>query len=247
MALEIEETLAVMLALEKEAHEHLREFLYADMEHALIQFIGRSSRAPDPGAAILSLERAISAVQTQSIDAGISTASRLIPASKSLTRELANLYRATYSHRSASSINKTTYQTIRAMLLRRQAQGMSFEQAAREVSALIPGLSDTRALLISRTETHSAMQFASQQAAYRSGLMLRKHWNTVQDEKIRDFNNGLFSHRAMHGSIVPIDGTFSVPRRGGGFEAILFPGDPEGSAGNIIHCRCIQTYEKAAA
>lgn len=242
----VEDTLAVMAGLEETAQRYLREFLEAGMDLALIYFTGSPTQNITVGPAEAALAEALSITHENAVKQGVRLTEKFFTEQKSLTRELADLYRQTYSQRTAASINETTYRTIRAMLLRRQSNGIPIEQAAAEVAALIPGLAETRALLIARTETHSALQFASQQAALRSGIMLKKRWNTVQDERTRDFHNGIFSHRAMDGQIVSIDGSFSVPRRGGGFEAILFPGDPNGSAGNIINCRCVQTYERAS-
>jgi len=48
----------------------------------------------------------------------------------------------------------------------------------------------------------------------------------------------------MQGVKSPLDIPFKVPYGFGSFEALMFPGDPDGSAGNIINCRCPMTFQQ---
>lgn len=74
--------------------------------------------------------------------------------------------------------------------------------------------------------------FASDQTA-RSlagdvGVQLEKAWVFVSDERTRE------DHAAMDsGDYIPLDEDFDV-----GGEAMEYPGDPSGSAENVINCRC---------
>ena len=135
------------------------------------------------------------------------------------------------------------------MVLGGLAVGQAQESVFASLVNKIPTLASARAALITRTEVHSAGQFASQKVAERSGLTLRKMWHSVNDEHTRTF--GLFgrmdqfNHRVMHGLKVALDQPFRVPMLAGGFEPLLFPGHPSGSPGNVINCRCVQTYERA--
>ena len=54
-----------------------------------------------------------------------------------------------------------------------------------------------------------------------------KEWLTARDEKVRE------AHWAADGQIVRINEPFEV-----GGEALMWPGDLNGSPGNIINCRC---------
>lgn len=149
----------------------------------------------------------------------------------------------------AQQILDTTQRQIRASLSGGLLAGQAADEVYAELLETLPGVSGIRGLLVSRTEIHSATQFASWQFARRSSVRLRKVWNSVNDLRTRDFGEGgkisAFNHRVMDQSSVGVDDHFLVPRVGGGFEHLMFPGDPRGSAGNIINCRCIQLYERA--
>ena len=73
---------------------------------------------------------------------------------------------------------------------------------------------------------NAARQYIFSRAAD-AHLTLEKTWNGILDHRIRA------AHRAAHGQTVPLNAPFSV-----GGEALMFPGDPSGSPGNIRNCRC---------
>ncbi|MGX7703810.1 phage minor head protein [Methylobacterium sp. Gmos1] len=100
----------------------------------------------------------------------------------------------------------------------------------------VRGLSVFRAITIARTETHGAMMFASQAGAEKvaqdNGLEMLKRWVPVQDGRTRD------GHAAMAGSpAIPMDQNFTVSG-----EKMARPGDPRGSASNVVHCRCVLAF-----
>lgn len=81
---------------------------------------------------------------------------------------------------------------------------------------------------IARTETTSAMNTAMEVAGKESNLVMDKVWITAGDEKVRS------SHAALDGTVVPMDAKFA--------NGLTKPGDPSGSAGEIINCRCNFAY-----
>lgn len=89
-----------------------------------------------------------------------------------------------------------------------------------------------RARVIARTEMHTAMGFAQEEAAKATGLRLVKTWTSTQDGRTRD------AHRIADGQTVPVDDNFIV-----GGESISRPGD--GSAANAVNCRCVAIYSEA--
>src|SRR6266568_5048249 len=93
--------------------------------------------------------------------------------------------------------------------------------------SIIPERSQT----ISATEVHSANEYGSSQAAQMSGLTLKKVWLSTFDSKVRA------DHADAHGQEVGTDEPFIV-----GGEQLMYPGDPAGSPGNIIGCRCTVIY-----
>lgn len=93
-------------------------------------------------------------------------------------------------------------------------------------------LGTAKAQLIARTETQTAANFGKFEGAklraQARGVELEKRWIPAQDERTREI------HSAMNGSgWIPLEEKFEV-----GGELLLYPGDPKGSARNIINCRC---------
>jgi len=88
-----------------------------------------------------------------------------------------------------------------------------------------------RSRIIARTETHAASQAASQTAAAESGLRLKKEWIAAGGDRTRD------DHQDADGQTVGINEDFNV-----GGEHLHTPGDPNGSAENVINCRCVVGY-----
>lgn len=137
------------------------------------------------------------------------------------------------------------FQTTRDQLLRLiqegQREGLAVDAIASRIRSAIPEMARLRAHVIARTETHSANRFAQQQTARESRRALNKTWVSVADPRTRDFGEGDsviddYSHRAMNGVTVPLDQPYYVPTKYGTKEPLMFPGDPNGSAGNLINC-----------
>lgn len=88
----------------------------------------------------------------------------------------------------------------------------------------------TRAERIARTETCGAYNAGAIDAAFVEGQAV-KVWMGTGDERTRD------EHLAAAGQCVPIEDRFTV-----GGEALVMPGDPQGSPGMIINCRCTVVF-----
>ena len=84
----------------------------------------------------------------------------------------------------------------------------------------------SRALTVARTEATPAFNFGSEVAYAEAGVASRE-WLTAQDEHVRD------THARADGQVQPIGTPFNV-----GNESLDYPGDPGGTPGNIINCRC---------
>lgn len=155
-------------------------------------------------------------------------------------------YAESFGTRSRNQILTSTREQIIRSITVGMARGETQPQMIEALRNDLPRISATRASVIVRTESHAASQYTSQRLAASMNIPLIKRWNSVNDARTRDF--GLagrvssFNHRVMNGTKIPLTNRFHVPTLGGGAEALLFPGDPTGSAGNIINCRCMQTY-----
>jgi len=155
-----------------------------------------------------------------------------------------------YGGQAINGIAETTKRQIAQLVFQGQMDGLTLEQISAAIREAIPGISKLRGHVISRTERHSAAGYASQATARKSRSPLLKTWVSVSDHRTRDFGEGDgivddFSHRAMNGVTVAMDDPYQVPMITGEFEAMMFPGDPNASAGNRIMCRCAETYKRA--
>jgi uncharacterized protein with gpF-like domain len=88
-------------------------------------------------------------------------------------------------------------------------------------------LSRARANLIARTETHNAANSAAHEAIRSTGLPVLKEWVTALDGRERP------EHANVSAVPIPLNSPFQV-----GGEELMYPGDPSGSAENVINCRC---------
>jgi len=144
---------------------------------------------------------------------------------------------ARYGAQKITTLISTTKNQVRGYI----RTGMELGLSVRDIAELIRdnGTRDslTRALVISRTEAHSAAMAGSDFAARESGVRLRKEWIAAGDERTRTPPEDEFDHVSADGQIVDMDQPFIVSG-----EQLKHPGDPAGSAGNIINCRCAQGY-----
>ena len=113
--------------------------------------------------------------------------------------------------------------------------GKSISEIATEMQKHIRSRSFYRnnALMIARTETTTAANFAATIASETSGVLMDKVWVSSIDSRTRRKPGDDFDHVEMNGVRVPLNKPFIVSG-----EEMMFPGDPKGSAGNTINCRC---------
>ena len=130
-----------------------------------------------------------------------------------------------YGLQHVQMISSTTVNQIRQLINQGEVEGLGVDEIARNIVKQIPTISRYRANAIARTETHTAANFGSQAAAESTGLNILKEWLAANDERTRE------EHSAADGQTVALNETFEV-----GGEDLMFPGDPSGSAENIINC-----------
>lgn len=136
-----------------------------------------------------------------------------------------------------TQINATTLQKIRKELADGVEAGESIPQIAARIDALyLEQIIPNRSTTIARTEVVSSGNWAAIQAANASGLTLNKVWLATGDNRTRP------AHEDADGQEVGINDTFEV-----GGEELDFPGDPNGSAGNIVDCRCTVYFTQTQA
>jgi hypothetical protein len=161
-----------------------------------------------------------------------------------------------YMLKFATDIFDTTKTQLRSLLNQGMAQGWSIEKMANNMGQLFDAWVNSKTVLppearewfvdrlpqyrleaIARTETIRASNYGSMEL-YREWGIKRHEWISTQDDRTRRFDNGDdFDHMAMNQKTTDIGTPFIVPGVDGD-EALMYPGDPEGSAANTINCRC---------
>lgn len=116
---------------------------------------------------------------------------------------------------------------ITAQISRGVATGMSYSQMAQQLA----GYTKTgynNAVRITRTEGHRIQQESTMDACYAArerGADVVKQWDATMDANTRE------SHQMIDGEVRALDEKFS--------NGLMYPGDPSGSAAEVINCRCV--------
>lgn len=116
--------------------------------------------------------------------------------------------------------------TITQEISRGIASSLPYRDIARNIGN-VSGAPLSRAKTIARTEGHRIQQMSTvdaQQAAKAKGADVLKQWDATLDGRTRE------SHRRVDGEIRELDEKFS--------NGLMFPGDPNGSAAEVVNCRC---------
>lgn len=125
------------------------------------------------------------------------------------------------------SINDTTWDEIKGVLQQAYDDGWTLSDIEKELRSRYSQFGKSRAEMIARTETNGIVNKASLEGYRETGVVEKKEWIATQDSVTRD------AHAEADGQIVGLDEYFIV-----GGELLQCPGDPNGSAENVIQCRC---------
>jgi uncharacterized protein with gpF-like domain len=137
-------------------------------------------------------------------------------------------------------ITDTTRNDILKILQRGIDESLSISEIVRELRTT--GLTDTRARVITRTETVRAANVGHRIGARSFPFEVNKKWIAATDHRTRH------SHRLINGHVVDEEGYFEVAvyengKPTGKIDQMNAPGDPEASAANTINCRCRVIFE----
>lgn len=125
-------------------------------------------------------------------------------------------------------ISKTTIAEIERVLQEAVANGWGVERTVAELDA--PRLAASRARTIIRTETVRSVNVTQMAAADNELYEMEKEWIAIEDDRTRPSH----SHAGVDGEQKPLYEKYS--------NDLLFPGDPNGDAAEVINCRCTQAY-----
>ena len=135
-----------------------------------------------------------------------------------------------------AGINRTTQE----MIARQLRQGLDAGEGLNDLTSRIKtalGSNRARALRIARTQTAGAVGTGRHAGMKQAGVEL-KAWITSGDTEVRDSH---ITAGVKYASGIPIEQPFEVDG-----ELLMYPGDPAGSAANIINCRCLDVARRAA-
>jgi len=125
--------------------------------------------------------------------------------------------------------------TIRSDLRRQLTVGILKGDTIKDIAKRIDKVTDKNnygSVRIARTES-TRIENSGRTQAFKhgedKGLKLKKKWISTIDKRTR------VSHRYLQGEIVGLDKRFS--------NGLLYPGDPTGSAREVINCRCTHVVE----
>ena len=133
------------------------------------------------------------------------------------------------------TVTDTYKASIVKLLKNRIESGLTIVEAAREVQKIVGKSKFYRwqAMRIARTETTASANFGAIQSGEVSGFVMEKEWISALDNRTRTSPPDSYDHRNMNGKRVGANEKFNVSG-----QMMDYPGDPNGSAGNVINCRC---------
>ena len=151
-------------------------------------------------------------------------------------RLAAEAWVARYGAKKLTEVVGTTLENAKAIVSKAIedaiAEGLNEQDTAKLIQSYIESestsISQLRARMIARTETHGASQAASFEAAKASGIDVKKQWAAAVSDRTRP------DHLAANGQERELDEYYDV-----GGEPMMYPSDPSASAKNVINCRCI--------
>lgn len=163
-----------------------------------------------------------------------------------LFQRLINEYIERFGATKVLQILETTRKQVMGVIREGQREGLGVEEIARLLREAVPEFSRIRSRVIARTETHGSSQYAQFRTAQQSTRPLVKQWNSTEDGRTRTIiMDDRYDHRVIDEQRVALEQPFMVPTIFGTKEPLMYPGDPAGTAGNIINCRCAMTFRRA--
>jgi len=131
-----------------------------------------------------------------------------------------------------TGVTGTLRKQLRTILQDGISQGLSVEQLKRDIDKLgLPRIISNRSRTIARTEIINASNKGNLLGAQSTGVDLEKVWITSLDGLERE------GHAEADGQTVELNDSFIVNG-----ERLQYPGDPNGSASNVINCRCVEAF-----
>jgi len=134
-------------------------------------------------------------------------------------------------------MDTATIKGLRAIISAGANNGDSYAVMAENIwASTAAGVNLKRAFRIARTEVHAASTYAVNESVRSTRVKFEREWVSMADERTRA------DHKKANGQRRGMYEPFDI-----GGEKLMNPGDPRGSAANIINCRCVVLYHTVRA
>ncbi len=131
-----------------------------------------------------------------------------------------------------SGVSETAFSQLKTALESAVKAGKNIDEIAGDIKGVFNGLSRYEARKIAMTEVCALDGFARHEGMKGAGIEL-KSWLSSHGPNVRPAHEAAEARYEAHP--IPLEDPFVV-----GGENLMYPGDPAGSAANVINCQCIQ-------
>lgn len=156
-----------------------------------------------------------------------------------LWRQIANDYFNLNILSRIRNVMDTTRKHLADIIEKGLQDGLGGREIARQIRDEASGdINKNRSLLIARTESMNAINRGQRLGMVTSPYYWDKRWDAFSDDRTRN------SHRTMNSvDWLPLETAYEVPKKHGGIDVMDYPASPQGSAENVIQCRCSESYQ----
>lgn len=141
-----------------------------------------------------------------------------------------------------SFINSTTRELLKTQLVEAYENNEGIKDILTRVDKVFQGdVSVWRANRIAKTELGVLVNNGRYQAAAQSGVVKRKRWVSALLPTTRDRAGGE-NHVEMNDIVIDFNQPFEAPRRKGGIDKMMHPGDANAHPENLVNCFCYASY-----
>lgn len=138
-------------------------------------------------------------------------------------------YVESYGASRATLITETSKDRANQILRVGLVEGQTVDDQAKNLQEVYTQDAEYRSMRMARTEVVSASNFGSLAGMEQTGFKMTKMWVSSRDDRVRE------THDMVDGEEVPLDEPFS--------NDMMYPGDINGSAEEVIMCRCTMAYD----
>lgn len=156
-----------------------------------------------------------------------------------LWRSIANDYYNLNILSRIRNVMDTTRKAIGQIIEKGLQEGLGGREIAKNIRQEASGeVNRNRSMLIARTESMNAINRGQRLAMVTSPYYWDKRWDAFSDDRTRN------SHRQMNTvDWLPLETSYEVPKKDGGIDIMDYPASPQGSAENVIQCRCSESFQ----